>query len=1178
MKTAMSSTGPISLQLLGLPMLLLANEELKLPIKKMLGLIAYLALEGPSERSKLAGLFWTDLEEGNARRNLRRELHRLRETPLKHYLQSEGESINLESSLTNDVAEYQKAVSQLDDTSILKLYKGALLKDFELPGAEGFMQWLELKRQSLARDWEHAMLRQAERLETLGRFREALNLHLQLLEHDTLQEQLQREIMRLYYQLGERDSALKHFENLRLSLKQELGLEPLPETLQLVEQIRSTQILQTSQAVKAQVLPVLLALKTPLVGRKEIWERLEVAWEARQLIVLTGEAGIGKTRLLKDFAQAKGLFQVNQGRPADLGIPFATFSRSVRNLLLENPNQQLAPWVRFELARLIPEIGDRPSPALHSQEERLRLYEAVFEFTEQASRDKTALLSDDLQYFDSSSIEMAIYTFERFLEQTQPRLLLSFRTEELQPEAEKMLAHFFASGVAIRLALEPLEESALLDLVRRMSGAAEGQLFSRRLYKATAGNPFFVLETLKTLFESGSLRLTEQGNWETPFDQETTDYQELPIPKTVREAVLRRVVNLGEAARRLLEAACLVEDGFSLETLQGATALTDWEALEALERALDARIIEPFNEGYKFTHDLLAQSLTEALSAERKQLLHLKLANSLERMGANAASIARHLEQGGRLLTAIPWHIRAAEAATQVYAHKEALEHYQRALEASQDPRIKFELYCKRIALFQNFIHDDEQWQRELARIENLANGLEAPDLLHEACLAWIDYFVWHSQDNEALERIDWILEQTNLSSQEAARALEFQAFVLANKGQLDASDEARHKALSYLSDQPSALRGRVRYGQLMNAYKRADYESARSLAKLCQAEFQAVGASHYLINVYIMQGILAAIAGEIEKAIALLERARSKAETIGHSTYQRSALFNLFELNFARGQMKAAHANLSEVETLTPRFTDPVEEAAFRRFQSQAAWFSGDIGSALSLAKQALELDERASVMEYRLLGRLVLSGYYLKLSAIDQAKVLLGETEALLEAAHMGFHASEFQLKRAILELEQENPKALERLERLQANIDQLQTDEVIKLKCLLAKAYLAQQKPADAVAVLASVAKPSLIESRLELAVMTYYSHLAMGNASEHPSLDELISLLEGGLVALPDRLPLYRALLQTQSAEHSKKAKAMQQKVKRYLDELALSLGAYPEIQQRFLHKNQDLLSS
>lgn len=252
----------VRLRLLGAPALEQAGRPLALPTRKLLGLLAYLALEGPAPRSKLAGLFWSEQDEATARGNLRRELNRLRHTPIATLLQTDRDLLQL-GPIQTDVAEFQTHLKEGALEPALALYRGPLLLGLELSGAEGFAEWLEARREELARLWREALQRQAEHLEAAHDLRGALSARLTLLREDELQELHHREAMRLHALLGEREAALARFARLQELLRKELRLEPLPETLALARQIEQG-TLATPPAPPPTPAPQGVALHPPL--------------------------------------------------------------------------------------------------------------------------------------------------------------------------------------------------------------------------------------------------------------------------------------------------------------------------------------------------------------------------------------------------------------------------------------------------------------------------------------------------------------------------------------------------------------------------------------------------------------------------------------------------------------------------------------------------------------------------------------------------------------------------------------------------------------------------------------------------------------------------------------------------------------------------------------------------
>lgn len=667
---------PPRLRLLGQAGVWLEGGEVRLPTRKALALLAYLALDGPAPRSVLADLLWTELDEDTARKNLRQELHRLGGTPLGPFLALTPDTVALRGWEDSDAAQFQARLGANDLAGALALYGGSLLDGLTLRGAPAFEDWLEARRTALDTEWRSALERHAAGLEAAGDLRGALGAWETLRGADDLRERPYREAMRLHLALGEREAALATFERCRAMLAREFALDPLPETVALAERARRS--VPPPEPLSRPRLP---GLDAPLIGRGPAWTRLEAAWAAGRPLVLTGEAGVGKSRLLRDFAATRGRFLVNRGQPLDAGVPFSTLARAIRKVWAREGELPLAPGVRRELSRLVPELWPEPPAPLRSEEDRLRLFDAFTDFLEVLYTRVDLLVSDDLHDFDPASLELGNYAAARLAERGRPRpTLAALRVGALRPEAAAALDALVRQGVVEVLELEPLTEGDTAELVTALSGQ-RARLFPRRLHRATGGNAFFLLETLRGLFEAGELRELPGGGWATPYDEETRDYRELPIPPTVREAVLGRVSRLSPAARRLLEVGSLAGEPFALEGVAQASALDDWEALAALEEATAARLLRESPGGYAFAHDLVRRTLAGSLGTARRTLIHRRLAQDLERRGAPPAVIATHLEQAGQPREAAEHWLAAARAAVASYAHATALAQYGRALE-----------------------------------------------------------------------------------------------------------------------------------------------------------------------------------------------------------------------------------------------------------------------------------------------------------------------------------------------------------------------------------------------------------------------------------------------------------------------------------------------------------------
>ena len=261
--------------------------------RKDAALLAYLALEGSTPRAVLAGLLWPDTPESQARTNLRKRLSRLREQGLL-----EGEDpIGLHGGVEVDV---QLAP---DGRAALEADPGELLAGLDLTDCPDLAEWLLVWRERLREQHIAQLEAEARRLETASQLDEALEVARRLLALEPHAEVAYRRLMRLHYLLGDRAAALETFRRCREVLQREFGVEPLPETLELAGQIEASGLSVPHEARPTMPLEV---LRPPLVGREPEWARLEAAWARAQMAVVVGGAGMGKTRLLTDFAASHG--------------------------------------------------------------------------------------------------------------------------------------------------------------------------------------------------------------------------------------------------------------------------------------------------------------------------------------------------------------------------------------------------------------------------------------------------------------------------------------------------------------------------------------------------------------------------------------------------------------------------------------------------------------------------------------------------------------------------------------------------------------------------------------------------------------------------------------------------------------------------------------------------------
>lgn len=404
------------------------------------------------------------------------------------------------------------------------------------------------------------------------------------------------------------------------------------------------------------------------------------------IALLAGEAGIGKSRLVGEIqtqAAARG-FAALSGRcfEQDRALPYAplidllrAFGSGATDDTHANPFGENA----AALSQLVPELV--PSPATNvpstfvdAEQDKRRLFHALTQFFNHTTPCVIAL--EDLHWSDDTTLEWVLY-FARQLRQQPVLLLLTYRSDEIQPALNQLLAALARMSFVQEYALTRLsrdEVDAMLRAIFNLSQSPRAD-FLDALYALTEGNPFFVEEVLKSLIASGDIYY-ESGEWTRK------PLRELQIPRTVQVAVQQRTKQLSTQARELLTLAAVMGQRFEFSLLQSITQKSERELLIQLKELMSAQLVlEESDERFVFRHALTRQAIDAELMARERKHLHRAVAEAMSAAEARypASELAYHFFEAGAWQPALDWSVRAGEQAKQLFAHVEALSHYERA-------------------------------------------------------------------------------------------------------------------------------------------------------------------------------------------------------------------------------------------------------------------------------------------------------------------------------------------------------------------------------------------------------------------------------------------------------------------------------------------------------------------
>ena len=428
-----------------------------------------------------------------------------------------------------------------------------------------------------------------------------------------------------------------------------------------------------------------------------------------QVVLLSGEAGIGKSRLVAEAkasaaAQDFLLLQGNCFQP-DISSPYAPLLDLLRSSaarqLAAAVTSELAPFAR-ELHQLLPDVvplpPDRvPMSSSDPEQEKHRLFAALTQFfTGQATKQPVLLIIEDIHWSDDASLEFLYYLARRC--SAHPLLLLlTYRSDEVRPNLRHFLAQLDRERLVQEISLSRLtrdEVDAMLHAIFALPHSVRLEL-PDPIYTLTEGNPFFVEEILKSLIAAGDIFYAD-GRWDRK------SLGELHIPRSVQDAVQQRTDRLSESARRVLILAAVAGRRFDFALLQQLTRHDEQELLSVMKELIAAQlVVEESEERFAFRHSLTRQAVYADLLVRERKALHRSIADTMERLytpgrpqespplhDAHLADLAYHFYEAGAWEQALEYGQRAGVEAQAMYASRAAIEQLTRALAAAQHASI----------------------------------------------------------------------------------------------------------------------------------------------------------------------------------------------------------------------------------------------------------------------------------------------------------------------------------------------------------------------------------------------------------------------------------------------------------------------------------------------------------
>jgi len=603
--------------------------------RRAAALLALVALEPGISRLRVATLLWPD--SSDPRRNLRQQLLRFR--------QLFGQSLVVGDSTLTLIGLKLEAPGEAAPAAA-QLLAGLGYEDCEL-----FDAWLQAQRRALRDSTAKALGGALFRAEAEQRHGDAIALAEQLLAHAPEAEAHHRTLIRLHYLNHDTARAHAAFDTLQRVLAVDLCARPSAETLALMRLVDQP---GARVLVPARVWATALQRPPRMVGRGRELQAVHQALADRRALLLLGEAGMGKSRLLAEALQATAGHVIVKAQAGDAGVPYATLARLLRRLL-ELRRLQAEPG---PLARLLPEIG--PVAAMHAlplpaDGERLVLQAAVEQVVVRAHLQAVAV--DDLHFADDASLEMltALASAETlsslawvFTQRPGEASAAAGALRDVLEEAQRLTV----TDVA------PLDAAQMVELVQSLGlPEIDADGVGLRLLRHTGGNPLFALETLKQMLLPGA------------------NAKGLPQPASVGALIDRRLKQLSEGALALARVAAIAGPDFApalAEAVLGRRAIDLADAWAELELAQVLR-------ERAFAHDLVLEATLRSVPKAIAEHLHAAMAEHLEGRHGEPARLAGHWLAAGDERRALPWLVKAADQARDGLRRREEAEFLERA-------------------------------------------------------------------------------------------------------------------------------------------------------------------------------------------------------------------------------------------------------------------------------------------------------------------------------------------------------------------------------------------------------------------------------------------------------------------------------------------------------------------
>jgi DNA-binding SARP family transcriptional activator/tetratricopeptide (TPR) repeat protein len=689
-----SPRAELEIRVLGPFEVLVEGAPLAVDTRKALAMLALLAVEQrPFARDELAAMLWPESDDESARGALRRTLSVLRGALGGRWLIVTRATLGLDPAGTWLDLRALEAAAESSELGVLRaaaeLARGAFLAGFTLRDSPEFDDWRATRASAIERLVGTALDRLRDAAEAVGELHIAIGAASRRVDLDPLDEDAHRQLILLLARSGDRAGAIRQYRACVAILERELGVAPLAETTSLYDAVRDARPIPGPGPIAPAAASGGRPSMLPLVGRDGQLAALlgAVAQSVPngRLALVTGEAGIGKTRLVEALVEAvpaPSRVIVSRAYAAESGIAYAPVIDLLRTGLgLPGVAGRLAALdgrSLAELDRLVPlPVGLAPpvasveSIAPPGQVARARLLEAVADGLVALVGGPVpgVIVVEDVQWADDAS-QAALAWLARRLDGRPVALVLTWRPEDLDDAASRFAQSLAGLPGVASVDLARLDSAAVGLLVgaAEASGRAPGS--GARLFAESEGLPLFVVEALQGGSSDGPAGATAN--------------------RSIQALIRERLAAVSETASQVAGAAAVIGRSFDLALVRGTSGRSDDETVGALEELARRGVVRELEAGrgagFDFAHAAFRDVTYESLSLARRRLLHRRVADLLRsdpvgrEVPGRLAQVAGHELAAGRDIEAAEAYRQAGDAARRVAAGREAAGYLETAL------------------------------------------------------------------------------------------------------------------------------------------------------------------------------------------------------------------------------------------------------------------------------------------------------------------------------------------------------------------------------------------------------------------------------------------------------------------------------------------------------------------